>query len=242
MNVALFGGTFDPVHRGHLALARAAQKRFGLSQIHFVPANVPPHKQRQPTTPFAHRYAMVVLATLKEKGFVPSLLEAPREFAATSPGESPARPNYTIDTLRNFKCSLNKDDRLFFLIGIDAFLDIAKWHQAEAVLLECEFIVASRPKFSLADVKSALPTSLQNSTAIVTSSRRKLARRPKGPVVHLLDGVYQPISSTDIRNATARNRPLTRWVPPAVAQYIKKLHLYAPNTRHNPIMEVAPSE
>ncbi len=240
MNVALFGGTFDPVHRGHLALARAAQKRFRLSQIHFIPANIPPHKQRQPTTPFAHRYAMMVLATLGEKGLIPSLLEAPREFTSTT--DSPARPNYTLDTLRNFKRSLKKNDRLFFLIGIDAFLDVAKWHEAEAVLLECEFVVASRPTFSLADVKSALPASLRSSATILTSSHRKPVRKPGSPVIHLLDGVYQPISSTEIRNAAAHKRSLAPWVPKPVAQYIKKLHLYATNARHNAIMEVPPSE
>ena len=73
----LFGGTFDPIHHGHLALARAAKERFELGRIHFVPANVPPHKQNRPVTPYFHRYAMVVLATMGEKAFVPSLLEAP---------------------------------------------------------------------------------------------------------------------------------------------------------------------
>ena len=77
MKIGLFGGTFDPIHRGHIALAQAARDQFGLARILFVPANVPPHKQKQPLSSFAQRYAMVALATAAEKSFVPSLLEAP---------------------------------------------------------------------------------------------------------------------------------------------------------------------
>ena len=80
MNIGLFGGTFDPIHRGHIALAQAAREKFNLGRVLFVPANIPPHKQKQPLTAFAHRYAMIVLATMGEKAFVPSLLEAPADF------------------------------------------------------------------------------------------------------------------------------------------------------------------
>src|ERR1700674_2283569 len=137
MNIGLFGGTFDPIHHGHLALARAAKERFELSRIYFVPANVPPHKQKQPLSPYFHRYAMVVLGTLGEKAFVPSLLEAPG--VVVGGGQSGA--NYSIDTVRRLKESLKKIDRLFFLIGMDAFADIAQWKEPEALLRECEFIV-----------------------------------------------------------------------------------------------------
>ena len=82
MNIGLFGGTFDPIHRGHLALARAAQERYRLARIYFVPAHVPPHKQRQPLAPFLHRYTMVALATAAEKAFVPD--PALPIFSATS--------------------------------------------------------------------------------------------------------------------------------------------------------------
>ena len=81
MNIGLFGGTFDPVHRGHVALARAAMEQCKLHRIYFVPANIPPHKQRQPLSPFVHRFAMLALATAEEKAFVPSLLEAPEDAA-----------------------------------------------------------------------------------------------------------------------------------------------------------------
>ena len=77
MNLALFGGTFDPIHRGHLKVARAAAGRLGLKEVWFVPADIPPHKLKEPVTPFYHRYAMTTLAVAGEKDFIPSLLEAP---------------------------------------------------------------------------------------------------------------------------------------------------------------------
>jgi len=241
MNVALFGGTFDPIHRGHVALARAAQEHFALARVDFIPANIPPHKQRQPTTAFVHRYAMVVLATMNEKRFVPSLLEAPAEFAASStdPGASiNSTPSYTINTVRRVKQSLDKKDRLFFVIGIDAFLDIAKWREPEALLCECEFVVASRPGFSLNDVTRALPKSMQASVTVIRERLPK--RRARGSVIHLLDGVYQNISSTAIRDAAAQGRALTRWLDPAVARYIQKLHLYKPGARSKAGREARP--
>ena len=228
MNIGLFGGTFDPIHRGHLALARAALERYSLSRIYFVPAHVPPHKQRQPLSDYVHRYAMVALATAGEKGFVPSLLEAP----PTSPPSGKAasiQPNYSIDTVRRLKAALKKSDQLFHLIGIDAFNDIAKWHQAEALFRECAFIVGSRPGFSLADVANALPENLRPAAAVTKPFVKQPAKGDlvlSGATVHLLDGVHQAVSATSIREAVAAKKPLGKLVEPSVADYIKKMNLY----------------
>jgi nicotinate-nucleotide adenylyltransferase len=234
MNIGLFGGTFDPVHRGHLALAHAARERCELSRILFVPANVPPHKQSQPLSAFPHRYAMIALATAQVKNFEPSLLEAPGDLDSTSvinikEKKNLPKPNYTIDTIRYLKQSFKKVDRLFLLIGIDAFGDIAKWHQPEALFRECEFVVASRPGFSLADVANALPASLRPREEVTRPFHKQAATGDlvlNGVTIHLLDEVYQPISSTTIRQAAAAGKPLTRFVDPAVAEYIKKMGLY----------------
>jgi len=193
MNIGLFGGTFDPVHRGHLALARAAMEQCKLHRIHFVPANIPPHKQRQPLSPFVHRFAMLALATAAEKAFVPSLLEAPEEDGAparkSSSKDRVEKPNYTIDTVRRLKQSFKAADNLFLLIGMDAFAEIGKWHQSEALFRECEFVVASRPGYSLADVANALPESLRPRPEVTRPFHKQPATGDlvlPGATVHLL--------------------------------------------------------
>jgi nicotinate-nucleotide adenylyltransferase len=241
MNIGLFGGSFDPIHRGHIALAQAAARQFGLRQILFVPANVPPHKQKQALTPFVHRYAMVVLATQNDKQFVPSLLEAPPDLAASSAGKLKTRgkpetsqagqgaPNYTIDTVRRLKGELKKSDRLFLLVGIDAFREVASWREARAVLAECEFVVGSRPGYSLRDVAESLPEPLRPPAAVTRPFHKQPATGDlvlPGLTLHLLEDVHQNVSATAIRAAAAQGKPLARWLDPRVAEYIKKSGLY----------------
>lgn len=227
MNIGLFGGTFDPVHRGHLALARAALERCKLHHIYFVPANIPPHKQKRPLTPFAHRFAMLVLATAAEKAFVPSLLEAPQ--SAASGRRDAEKPNYTIDTVRRLKSSFKASDRLFLLIGIDAFADISQWHEAEALFRESAFIVAGRPGYSLADVANALPEKLRPRAEVTRPFHRQ---KPFGDLmlpgvtIHLIEDLRQPASATAIREAAVAGKPLGRLLTPPVADYIKKMRLY----------------
>jgi nicotinate-nucleotide adenylyltransferase len=233
MNIGLFGGTFDPVHRGHLALARAAMEQCKLHRIHFVPANIPPHKQRQPLSPFVHRFAMLALATAAEKAFVPSLLEAPEEDGAparkSSSKDRVEKPNYTIDTVRRLKQSFKAADNLFLLIGMDAFAEIGKWHQSEALFRECEFVVASRPGYSLADVANALPESLRPRPEVTRPFHKQPATGDlvlPGATVHLLADLRQPASATAIRQAAAAGKPLGRFVDEPVAEYIRKMGLY----------------
>jgi nicotinate-nucleotide adenylyltransferase len=232
MNIGLFGGTFDPIHNGHLALAQAAKERCSLRRIYFVPANVPPHKQMQPLSPYFDRYAMVVLATLGEKAFIPSLLEAPNAETPTPKTGSSHQvsdPNYSIDTVHRLKNIVEKSDRLFFLIGIDAFREIAAWREPEALLGECEFIVASRPGYSLADVANALPETLRPKPSVTKPFSKQPARGElvlPGVTVHLLENVQHNISATAIREAAAKERRLTKFVSPAVAEYIGKRKLY----------------
>jgi nicotinate-nucleotide adenylyltransferase len=191
-----------------------------LRVTHFVVAGQNPHKQRSPATDFEHRYAMVVLATAEEKEFLPSLLESP----ATSDG-----PSYSIDTVRRIKRTLRKSDRLFFLVGIDAFLDVAQWRESEALLRECEFIVASRPRFSLADIGKALPESLRPEPQVIKALQTQKVGGSivlRGATIHLLEGVREEVSATQLRRAAASGKKLGRFVPPAVADYIRKMHLY----------------
>jgi nicotinate-nucleotide adenylyltransferase len=219
MKIALFGGTFDPVHLGHLAVARAAVEKFDLGLIYFVPADIPPHKQRRKLTDFQHRFAMLALATAQDKRFMPSLLDA-----------HTGRPNYSLDTVRRLKSTLNKSDKLYFLIGMDAFQDISTWHRPVELLAECDFIVARRPGHSLADVGRALPKGLrpQEETLRALEKRRAHAKVSlPGATIHLLDEVDERVSSTQVRAAARKSaKQLSRYVPRMVAEYIKKEHLY----------------
>jgi nicotinate-nucleotide adenylyltransferase len=224
MKIALFGGTFDPVHLGHLAVARAAADKFGLGRVYFTPADIPPHKQKKKLTDFQHRFAMLALATADDPRFVPSLLDA-----------HTGQPNYSINTVRRLKSTLKTTDKLYFLIGIDAFKDISTWRQPEELLQEVEFIVVSRPGYSLADVGRALPQSLRPTDLMLRALTRKTMRQQPtdrtialmGATIHLLGEVREKASSTQIR--AAANKPvkqISRYVPQLVAEYIKKENLY----------------
>lgn len=224
MRVALFGGTFDPVHLGHIAVARAAAEKFKLNQVYFVPADLPPHKQKRKLTDFQHRFAMLALATIDDKRFVPSLLDA-----------HTGQPNYSIDTVRRLKKELKALDKLYFLIGMDAFKDISTWRQPEELLAECEFIVAGRPGFSLADIGKVLPQSLRPSPTVISAMKRSRSNGMfvlPGVTLHLLPEVHEKVSSTQIRAAASKTAAqLSRYVPRLVAEYIKKERLYVPGAR-----------
>ncbi len=220
-NIGLFGGTFDPVHFGHLEVARTAAERFHLSRVLLAPAHVPPHKQRRALTDFRHRYAMLALATSGEPALVPSLLEAPPEGLRT------LSANYTIDTVRCLKLTLGKTDRLFFLIGADAFLDIATWHRADDLLQECDFVVASRPGFDLREVGKALPSKTKKKAEpAVGHATRGTALSLGRTTIHLLDEVRSEVSATAVRDAVRHHHPLDGMVPAGVADYIRKMGLY----------------
>jgi nicotinate-nucleotide adenylyltransferase len=210
--IGIFGGTFDPVHRGHLAVARAALRRLKLAKLIFLPAGVPPHKQHKPRAAFRHRFAMLKLATAGEARFAVSRREA-------------SGVHYSIDSVRRMKRAQRKGDRLFFLIGMDAFLEIASWYRAEALLRECEFVVSVRPGSSIRDVTLVLPPSLRRSAGVFPR-RSRGGIRVDGVMIHLLRGVRAPVSATQVRAAARRGRPLTRFVPALVAEYIRKKRLY----------------
>ncbi|HWX54428.1 MAG TPA: nicotinate-nucleotide adenylyltransferase [Verrucomicrobiae bacterium] len=219
MKIAIFGGTFDPVHVGHLAVARAAADKFDLGRIYFVPAETPPHKLGKEVAAFQHRFAMLALATADDPRFVPSLLEA-----------HSAEPNYSIQTVRRLKNTLRKSDKLYFLIGIDAFKEISAWRRPVELLSQCDFIVASRPGHSLAEVGEALPEALRPSAEALQKLRRQRAGSTivlPSTTIHLLNDVSQRVSSTQIRAAARKPvKYLGRYVPRLVAGYIKKERLY----------------
>jgi nicotinate-nucleotide adenylyltransferase len=212
--VALFGGTFDPVHGGHLIVAHAAQRRFHLDAVYFIPSARPPHKSSSELTPFVHRYAMVTLACSEHRGFLPSLAEAPQD------GSTP-QYFYTVDTVRRFR-RLHPDDHLYFVVGADQFLEIPTWKSYESLLDLCDFIIASRPGFRIEALRLVVPP-------------EKLARGPasdphkivlRKSVIHLLTTVSSHISSTEVRERLEQKKNIHGLVPARVEEYILGQALY----------------
>jgi len=220
--VALYGGSFDPVHLGHLAVARAAAKKFELERVYFVPAHVQPLKAQQKATNFYHRYAMLALALEGEARFLPSLLEAPETVRTAGEVAS-----YTADTVRRLRTRLKDGTRLYFLIGMDAFQHIAKWRSPVELLRSAEFVIASRPGFPLTEVAEALPVELRPDADGAQRLLETGSLETNGARIHLLPDVNEEVSATEIREAARQGVGLERLVPQAVADYILKLKIYS---------------
>jgi|WetSurMetagenome_2_1015567.scaffolds.fasta_scaffold396001_2 nicotinate-nucleotide adenylyltransferase len=133
--IGIFGGSFDPVHLGHVKIARLAKRKFGLDRVIFIPAGIRPHKVASAASP-ADRLSMVKLALGKEKGLSVSSYEVRRKS-----------PSYTINTVRHWKRLLGKKAQVFFIIGADAFREIRTWKEWRQLLQLCDFIVVNRPGF-----------------------------------------------------------------------------------------------
>jgi len=197
--VGVMGGTFDPIHYGHLVTAEAARAGFGLERVIFVPAGRPPHKEPRAVSDPEHRYLMVVLATITNPHFEVSRVDIER------PGLS-----YTVDTIRELRARLGGDTELYFITGADAMLEILHWKDGDTLLGMCHFIAATRPGFVLSKVEERL------GEAWVRHRDR----------VHFLQVPALAISSTDIRARVREGRPIRYLLPDAVAHYIAKTGLY----------------
>jgi nicotinate-nucleotide adenylyltransferase len=204
LRVALFGGTFDPPHRGHIAIARAAAEQFSLDKVLFAPTGMQPLKTTTPGASYADRLAMVQLAIAGERRFIVSALDAPR---------ADGTPNYTVDTLSQLCIDLSvesgAEQKIFSIVGADAFLDIRRWRQPELLLELAEWIVVSRPGFSLRDLSPLALTPLQLTH------------------VHLLEGIAVDLSATKLREALHGGQNVDADLAPGVGDYIRQHHLYA---------------
>jgi nicotinate-nucleotide adenylyltransferase len=220
MRIAFFGGTFDPPHRGHMAIARAAMTRLGLDQVLVAPVGTQPLKGAHSS--FVDRLAMVQLAVAGELGLVASSVDAPL------PG---GQPNYTFATLQRLQRHLQPSDQLFFLLGADSFLTLKSWHQCAELLLFCDFIVAGRPGFSLRQISDALPEGVENTGEHRESAfTRFVLAGPSGrqSTLFLLPDLDQDVSATEIRTALAGGSEQQTVIAPAVAEYIRCHALYRP--------------
>jgi nicotinate-nucleotide adenylyltransferase len=196
-------------------VAQAAQRRFHLDAIHFVPSARPPHKTKMSLTPFMHRYAMVCLACATHASFVPSVAEAEMD------GATP-KVYYTIDTVRKFRRE-HPDDHLYFIVGADQFLELPTWKSYEALLDSCDFIIASRPGFKLDALRLVIPPE-KLGRATPEPGGQKIALRKS--TIHLLTTVSSHISSTEIRDRLEKRESVRGLVPEHVEEYIQGQALY----------------
>jgi nicotinate-nucleotide adenylyltransferase len=218
--VALFGGTFDPIHIGHLAVARAAERRFHLDEIHFIPTGKPPHKNRSGMALYADRYAMVALACADHPRFIASLAES-------GPAHSGREVYYSVDTVRRFKQKFHgTDTQLYFLLGADSFLHIPSWKDYETLLGLCDFIVASRPGFRIEALRLVIPPELfaRPGAAHAPLDPRAIALRRTS--VYVLDSVSSHVSATEVRGRLDQDESIHGLVPPRVEEYILGQALY----------------
>lgn len=195
--IGLLGGTFDPVHLGHLDVARAALQTLSLERVLFIPAHVPPHRAF-PTASGADRLAMVKLAIEDDPQFEASTIELDADG-----------PSYTAVTIDRFLAHGYAKADLCFIAGADAFASVSTWHDYPALLDRCRFAIVSRPGFPVSAVPDQIPAFAEHMTDIF-----------------LIDALTAPVSSTDVRASITRGAPLVGLVPDRVAGYIDAHRLY----------------
>lgn len=210
--LGVLGGTFDPVHLGHLRAAESVREAMGLDRVLFVPACIPPHKARPTVTSVEDRYLMVQAAVRNEPTFEVSRLEIERQGTS-----------YTADTL----AELAKEDpqrEIFFITGIDAFRDIRSWERWEELLRSYSFIVHGRPGYGLAGAFEVVPDSLRSH--LVELRNGVSAPAGRGPSIYLVNALTLNISATEIRAIVRSGRSIRYLVPPEVESFIAEHRLY----------------
>ncbi len=221
VRIGVFGGTFNPVHFGHLHVARAVRELFALSQVHFVVSTAPPHKSAE-LAPFTHRYAMVGLAVSGEPSFIPSLAEL----------EPPASV-FSIDTMNKFARRAGRNSCiLYFIAGGDSLLEVKSWRQSEKLLNSYNFVFALRPGTERIAPSDILPGKTASRVRDLTGfskgkARRRIAEEDPGQNrIYIVDIGAPDISASQIRSLAACNKSIRRLTPELVHEYIRKLHLY----------------
>ena len=198
MKIGVLGGTFDPIHNGHLGIADAACRELGLARVLFVPARDPWLKGRVDVVPSRDRFEMVKLAISGTPRYEISRVDLQREG-----------PSYTVDTLSDLRRELGASAELYFILGMDAMEDLPEWREPDRIVQMCRLVVAKRPGVGIIDLKALE------------------ARLPgiSGRVVVIDNDLYD-INSTEIRRLVAAGRSISGLVPDAVARYIRENGLY----------------
>jgi nicotinate-nucleotide adenylyltransferase len=209
-SIGLFGGTFNPIHVGHLRCAQEVREVFHLSQVIFILAAAPPHKRDRSIIATKDRWNMVSAAITDNPSFALSDVEIRREGSS-----------YSIETISYYHRKLKEREKLFFIVGADAFLEIETWKDYPQLFTLCDFIVISRPHFD--PLKAPV---LQSEGFTQKDNQGNLFLHPSGHSLHLLSVTPIGISSTEIRKAVSEGRSITYLVPKEVEQYITSNGLY----------------
>lgn len=216
--VAIYGGTFDPVHNGHIEVARRVLQLFKLDEVIFVPACVPPHKRNANVTSVFHRFAMLALATEADQRLLVSTIEL----------DAPEQP-YAVETVERMSKALGPETELFFLMGADSWLEIRSWHQWQRLLSLCNFIVVTRPGYEIESGSHIdMPINVVNNFGRGCRQLINASSHNETPHAYLTDAVQSEVSATRIRAAVQSHdtAALQTMVPIAVADYIEKYGLY----------------
>lgn len=205
LKVGIMGGTFNPIHYGHLVTAEEALRQFRLDKVIFIPTGTPPHKTTGILASAEDRYLMTVIATASNKDFLVSRVEIDRKGMS-----------YTIDTLRYLESIFLDKVTMFFITGADAILEILKWKETDEILKLCRFIAATRPGYDIAkieDLKRKISSELN-----LTSEEQDYIYSMEIPAL--------AISSTDIRRRIREGKPINYLLPEGVCNYLLKYKLY----------------
>ena len=213
--LGVLGGTFDPIHVGHLDAAEAARVSLALNEVLFVPSHDPPHRSDEPRASAFHRFALVALAVDGRSGYRASDLELTREGSS-----------YTADTVRALHRGGWKASELFFILGADAFAEIDIWREFPTVLDAAHFVVIARPGMSV-DAALARTPELRSRARAATRHFDDTA----ATAIHLVDAVTRDVSSTTIRERLAAGEDIGDLVPAAVSRHILAHHLYRTDGR-----------
>jgi nicotinate-nucleotide adenylyltransferase len=201
--IGVMGGTFNPIHYGHLVTAEEALFQFNLDSVIFMPSGQPPHKSDKEILPAEERYILTVIATASNPNFVVSRLEIERKG-----------PSYTIDTLLALHKQYEPDTELYFITGADAVWEMLTWKEAGRLVELTEFIAATRPGYSLEKFKKI---------HVLPEDDRLDKSRPR---VSIMEIPALAISSTDIRNRVREGRPIQYLMPESAVNYIKKCRFW----------------
>ncbi len=212
MNIGILGGTFDPIHLGHLRIAEESGEALALEKVFLVPSSSPPHKSMQPVSPFHHRLAMVKIAAEGSP-----LLEA-LDLEGRRQGYS-----YSIETLKELKTMFRPEPELFFILGIDAFLEIETWKEYKSLFEYAHFAVIQRAGYGKIEIE---PFLRKIRTDIRKSENPDIFETCSEKKVYILTLSSLKISSTDLRWRVANNKSIRFLVPEAIREYIMNNGIY----------------